>query len=130
MAASYSKVAEALQDLIEAYTELDAELEEEHGDDEDAFSHAIIEILETAVEIALEEMDASTSSFATMLSSLTEAVEQLDPSAFDDDDDELVSEDYSIDEDDLDVGLDDEDLDDYGLDDDDDADYDPDEDDE
>lgn len=120
MASSYAKLDQALKDLIEAYTELDEELEEKYGDDEDSFSHAMIEALETSIESAIEEYDTSTSSFATVLSSLTEALEQLDPSAFDEDESEYELED-------VDVGVDDvedEDVEDYDLDEEDDADLD------
>ncbi|HMO17166.1 MAG TPA: hypothetical protein PKA63_03600 [Oligoflexia bacterium] len=115
MVSLYKKLDEALQDLIEAYTELEDAVSEKAGDDEDAFSHAIIEALETSIESAIEEHDFSTSGFAAVLSNLTEALEQLDPVAFDDDSEEdeeeyeVEDEDYEIDEDDLDEGeLDDE----------------------
>lgn len=106
-----SKLDQALIDLIEAYTELEAELDKKFADDEESYAAALIETIETSVEAAIEDQDASTGSFASLLSSMTEALEQLDPSAFeggeeeDDDDDE-----YEADDDDVD--LDDDDLDD------------------
>lgn len=126
MAKSFSKLDQALKDIIEAYSEVEEELSEKFGDDEEAYSHALLEVLEASIEGAIEEHDSSTSSFATILSVLTEGLEQLDPSAFEDDDDEeyeLDEVDYEGDEgedadlddsdlDDADVDLDDEDSDD------------------
>jgi hypothetical protein len=86
---------QALKDLIESYAELDEETEEKFGDDEESYSHAVIEVLETSIESALEEHDISTTLFANILSNLTEALEQLDPAAFEDE--EGASE-YSIDD--------------------------------
>lgn len=117
MANSYAKLDQALKDLVEAFAEVETELEEKHGEDEEALSHAVIEALETAVEGALEEHDYSSSSFAGLLSLLTEALEQLDPAAFEDEGEEYdMSEvEYDLEEGDVD----DSDLDDVDLDDDD-----------
>lgn len=117
MASSYAKLDQALKDLIEAYTELDEVIEKKYGEDEDAFSHAIIEALETSIESALEEHDTSTNTFATILSSLTEALEQLDPSAFEDEDADYEME--EADDEDAEYDIDADDLDDYDEDEDD-----------
>jgi hypothetical protein len=109
MGDAYTKLDQALKDLIEAYTEIESELDDKHGDDEESFSTAIIEVLETAVESAIDEQDSDTRSIATILSNLSEALEQLDPSAFDAeetedaDEDEEEDEDYDIDDDDEDL---------------------------
>lgn len=86
MVSSFKKLDEAIQNLIEAYTELEEEISERVGDDEDAFSHSIIEALETSIESAIEETDFSTAGFAAVLSNLTESLEELDPAAFEDED--------------------------------------------
>lgn len=100
MANTYTKLDQALKDLIEAYNELEEEVGEKYEDDEDAYAHAIIEALETSVESAIEEHDSSTTQFATILSNLTEALEQLDPSAFDEDESEYGLDDVAVDVDD------------------------------
>lgn len=112
MVSSFKKLDEALQDLIEAYTELEEEISSKTGDDEDAFSSAIIETLETSIESAIEEHDFSTAGFAAVLSNLTEALQELDPAAFEDD------EESAADEDDEDYEMEDvDDSDEYDLDD-------------
>ncbi len=124
MVSLYKKLDEALQNLVEAYIELEDQITEKVGDDEDAFTHSIIEALETSIETAIEEHDFSTNGFAAILSNLTEALEQLDPVAFDDDEEEddeeyeaSDDEEYEdIDEDEeleLDEELEDEDEEDY-----------------
>ena len=119
MAKTHSKLDQALNDLIEAYSELEEELGTKHAEDEEALSHAMIEALETSIEGALEEHDYSSSNFASVLSMLTEALEQVDPAAFEDE-----SEDYDMSE--VEYSADDADIDDADLDDldDDDADED------
>ena len=125
MAKSYGKLDQALKDLVEAYLEIEEELTEKHGEDEEALAHAFIEALETSVESAMEEHDCSSGSFASMLSNLSEALEQIDSAAFEgsseDDEYELADEDYE---------MDDSDIDDADLDEDEDSDDDEDEDDE
>lgn len=121
MTNAYSRIDQALRDLLEAYTEIEAELEKKFSDDEESYSHALIEALETAVESALEDQDISTSGMASVLSNLTEALEQLDPAAFEggDDDEEFLEEEEDDDDiDDADLDIDD----DAGLEDDEDGD--------
>lgn len=114
MANSFTKLHQALRDLIEAYTELEEELDEKCSDDDEAFSNEMIEALETSIESAIEEQDSSTALFATMLASLSEALKQVDPSAFEDEGEEEEEDeeegDYDID-DDVDYDLDDDELD-------------------
>ncbi|MFN8389162.1 MAG: hypothetical protein U0136_02590 [Bdellovibrionota bacterium] len=119
MANTFSKLDQALKDLIEAYVELEGQLEEKHGDDEESMSHAMIEALETAVEGALEEHDYSSSNFAGVLSLITEALEQLDPAAFEEEGEEydLAEVEYELEDGDIDdADIDDADLDDVDLD--------------
>jgi len=110
---TYANLDQALKDLIESYTELEAVTEGNFGGDEEGFSQSIIEVLETSVETALEEHDVSTTTFATILSHLTEALEQLDPSAFEDEDAKDTPYDMSdvADVEDIDDIDDDEDID-------------------
>jgi len=88
MTSSFAKLDQALGDLIEAYSELGETLEEKYGEDEEAFSTAVVEALESCLETAMEENDVSSGFVATLLASFTEALEEVDPSAFDDEDDE------------------------------------------
>ncbi|MBL7662977.1 hypothetical protein JNK13_09525 [bacterium] len=111
MSSAYTKLDQALADLIEAYVGLESDMETKFSDDADAFQSAMTETLETAIETALEEQDASTSTFATMLSLLSEALETLDPSAFDEETEEAADEDEDYDDDeDIDIDEDEEDL--------------------
>ena len=48
--ADSTKLDQALRDLIEAFTELEEELDEKYGDDEDTYSTAVIEGLENYAE--------------------------------------------------------------------------------
>jgi len=75
--------------LLEAFSELEEEVEEKFGDDEDSFENAVIEMLETSLEQAIDDTGISTAVTASMLSSLSEALEQLDPDAFSDEEAEF-----------------------------------------
>jgi hypothetical protein len=110
MPSSSAKLDQALSDLIEAFTELEIELDGKFGEDEDTYSSALIETLEAAIENALDEQDSNTTVVATLLSTLTEALEELDPSAFDEieeesdyDLDDVNLEDYDEEDDDIDL---------------------------
>ena len=96
---SYAKLDQALSDLIEAFSELEVELDEKCGEDEESYNSALIETVEAAIENALDEQDSSTGVVASILSSLTEALEEIDPSAFDDIEEEA---DYDLDDVDID----------------------------
>ncbi len=103
MGNSNTKLDQALRDLIEAFRGIREKLDEKHGEDEDAFEGAIMEVLEASIENAIEEEDISSHAFAEMLDLLTEALEQYDPAAFDDaDEDEYDADDdseYDVDDD-------------------------------
>lgn len=116
MADSYAKLDQAIKDLVEAYAELEEDATEKHGEDEEAFGSAIVEALETSIEGAMEEYDISSAAFASLLSVMTEALEQIDPAAFEGGSSEEEEDDDNGDDDDVDY--------------DDDGDYDEDEEDE
>ena len=114
---SAKNVEQALIDLLSAFSELEQDLEDIHADNEDSYNAAIVETLEAGIENAIEESDTSTSLAATLVSSLSEALETLDPSAFDDDAaDEfgfsMAGIDDGGDDDDIDLDDDDDDIDD------------------
>jgi len=105
MADSFTKLDQALKDLVEAYTNLVSEMENKYGDEDgDALSAAILEALETSIEGAIDEQDSSTTDFAEMLSALSESLELLDPAAFDEQSGETEEEyeDDDVDYDDVD----------------------------
>lgn len=112
MSTAYERLDQAMKDFIEAYLEIQDELESAHGDDEDSVAHGLTESLETSLESAIEEHDVSTTAVASLLSNMTDALEQLDPSAFEDDEEE--EETYEVEE------IDDDDIDDIDLEDEDD----------
>ncbi len=85
MAKSASNLEQALVELIDGYIELESSSNKAYGDDEDSFSNSIIEGLETSLDAAIEESNISTTEFATLLANLSEALEQIDPSAFEED---------------------------------------------
>lgn len=89
MSNSVSKIDQALSDLVEAFSELEAEFSEKYADDEEALEHALAEVLETSIDSALEEHDCTPGFFATLINILSEGLEQLDPSAFGEEDDEF-----------------------------------------
>ena len=105
MGKTTGRLQQALIDLIESYAELESKAEEQFVDDEESYAHAMVENLETSLESAIDEGDISTGQFAALLANLSEALEQLDPSAFESDEDE----DEDVDPSDLE-DLDDEDL--------------------
>lgn len=111
MANSVSKLNQALKDLVESYLAIDEEYQTKFEDDEDAYASAMIEVLENGIEGAIDEVDASSAAVASMISALSEALEQLDPSAFDEDAEEFDADDaeYEGDEDDLEIEDEDED---------------------
>ena len=103
MVDSFAKLDQALKDLIEAYSELETELSGKFENDDEAFSTAVIEVLETSIEGALEEQDVETKAFANLLTLFSDALEQIDPVAFEDavEEDEDAEGEYE-DDDDLD----------------------------
>lgn len=106
MSGATPKLEQSLRDLLEAFVLLEEEVEEKFGDDELSYAAALIETLEPAIESAVEDVDVSTSSMAALIDALSEALESLDPTAFENEDEENL--DFKINEDDIDL---DEDLD-------------------
>ena len=109
MASSVSKLDQAMKDLLDAYISLEDQVDANHSEDDDAFSSAILEALEIAIESALDKMEVPSQTMAALVSAMSEALEQLDPSAFDDEDDGdfgMSDANYEIDdEDDSDMDI-------------------------
>lgn len=118
------KIIEGLTQVMEGYQELQSAVEDEYSEaaedsDEDEtrsgeIDVAIVTELRGVLESVIDGEDYSTEEIAAAVSSLTSALEDLDPDVFDSDeeteDDEEESEEYYDDDDDLD--FDDDDLDD------------------
>lgn len=100
-----TKLDQAFSELLQAFAELENELDKKFADDEEGFSTAILEAIESAIDTAIEDTDSSTGAVAQVLAAFTEALEEIDPSAFDEVEDD--------DEDDSDYDLEDADIDDY-----------------
>ena len=105
------KIIDGLAQLLEGFAELEQLVAEDfHGsgsaisDDEDEakaeIETAIVQEIKAAVESVLETENYETEEFATMISALTEALEEIDPEVFVSPE-EIASDD--VDEDDLDV---------------------------
>ena len=151
-----NQIIEALTQLVEGYNELQAMIETDYAADSeeeeiDGHSTPTVEVdeamvteLRATIEAVMDGEDYSSEEVAAVLSSLSEALEEIDPDVFesesDDDDDEEDEDDedkstydasaYDDDEDDSidydsyeDDDLDDEEFDDEGLDELDDDDY-------
>ena len=124
------KITEALAQLMEGLTELDEEVKSQHNmdpeteelEDPDIAAEIEAEIItevRAAVETLMDTDDYSSEEIANLVTSLREALQEIDPSVFDtlSDSDEDDDDDYGYEEDSLD-DLDDEELDDDELDDD------------
>lgn len=118
MSATTSKFDQALKELVDTFASVHTELVDKYEDDEDGYQHALLETVENAIEGALEDSDVDASFLAGFLTTCSEALENLDPEAFNES--EEGEDDYSMDDVDYDE---DEDLDDEDLDDDSDEDY-------
>ena len=95
-----TKLEQAFSELIQAFVALEEQMEKKHSDDDDAYSSAIIESVESAIDTALEEQEINTSNIAQMLAVFTEVLEEVDPAAFEDlGEDEDNDEDYDLDDD-------------------------------
>ena len=144
------KIIDALTQLVEGFAELQERLEEDYdpevaddsdeaesAKDEDEESSSIEEALVTeiraAVEAVIENEDCAPEDLASIVSALSNALEEIDPEVFshgtvaEEDEDE---EDEDIDEDDIDLDDEDYDEDDEDEDDEDDEEEEDDEDDE
>jgi hypothetical protein len=116
-----AKIIEALTQLMEGYVELQQSVERDfggrEGEDEGELSSevdtAIVTEVRAAVESVMEDEDYSAEEMASVISMLTDAVEEIDPDVFDqeeEDEDEEDEDDSEDDEDeDLDLDEDDED---------------------
>lgn len=117
------KIIDAMNQLLEGYSELQELLEEDLGTEKEAAEEgelssevdaALVSELRTALESLVESEDYSTEELASVVSALTDALQEMDPDVFesgeeedddfddDDDDDEDDEDDEEYDEDDED----------------------------
>jgi hypothetical protein len=113
------KIIEALTQLMEGFAELQesveeefgAEAEEEEEEDENEVSEemdaAIVTEMRATIEFVLESEEHSTEEFAALISTMTDALEEIDPKVFLEATDEDPEEKVAIDDDD-DIDLDDD----------------------
>ncbi len=109
-----AKIIEALTQLMEGYVELQQSVERDfgsrEGEDEGELSSevdtAIVTEVRAAVESVMEDEDYSAEEMASVISMLTDALEEIDPDVFSQDEDE---EEEDEDEDDDDTDLDEDD---------------------
>ena len=103
------KIIEALTQLMEGYIELQESVERDfggrEGDDETELSSevdsALVTEVRAAIESVMEEEDYSAEEFASVISMVTDALEEIDPDVFDqEEEDEEDDEDEDEDEDD------------------------------
>ena len=100
MAKTLAKLDQALQDLFTAYNEIELELNEKFTDEEEV-ANGLIEILETSIDSAMDDTDTTSNVVAMILSNMSDALEQIDPAAFEGGEDEEEDEDeeeYEIDD--------------------------------
>lgn len=108
------KITEALSDLLQAYSELLAGLQTEFGISEESETEAseeaadelessLVNEMRAAVELVMDQDDYAADDIAALITSLTEALEEIDPTIFEaaeeeeeeegDDDEDYVVED-------------------------------------
>ena len=115
------RLTESLTELLEAFVELQDSVESELDSDssvtEDQYSSeelesGLVNEVRNALELVLESDEFKVDDVATLISCITEALEEIDPSIFlqEDDEDEGLS---SMDDDDDYLDDDDDDYDDY-----------------
>lgn len=112
------KIIEALTQLMDGFSELQTSAEEEVDEEAEDLEEdgaagtvdaAIVNEMKLAMESVIETEDYSTEEIATLLSTMTDALEEIDPNVFSAQDEEEEEDDEAEDED-LDDLEDDDDL--------------------
>lgn len=120
------KIIESLTLLMEGFLELQESIESEYGEDsEDELETeeeeedeefrsegdiALINEVQAALDAVIDTEDLAPEQVATMLSVLTDALEEIDPDVFEEEDDDLEEEDDEDEEEYEDDALDDSEL--------------------
>lgn len=141
------KIVDALSQLLEGYSELQESLEREYNagkatddddDDDDTeetevnpeVDAAIVTELKSALESVMESEDYGPEEVAQVVSTMTDALQEIDPGIFEQEEEKIVDDEYVAAGDDDEYDYDDDDDDDIDLDEDDDEEDDDDEDEE
>ncbi|MBX7145664.1 MAG: hypothetical protein K1X79_14530 [Oligoflexia bacterium] len=116
------KIIEALTQLLEGYSELQESIENDFGgekDDEETAEEldaALVTEMRAAVESVIENEDYTAEEIASVISALTDCLQEIDPDVFEteeteeeEDDDDYDDDDEDEDDEDLDLDEDDED---------------------
>ena len=111
------KIIEALTQLMEGYVELQQSVERDFGGREGAeegelsseVDSAIVTEVRAAVESVMEDEDYSAEEMASVISMLTDALEEIDPDVFNQEEEDEEEEEDDEDEDDDDTDLDEDD---------------------
>jgi len=128
------KITEALSDLLQAYSELLEGLQTEFGISEDSETEAseeaadelessLVNEVRAALELVMDQDDYAADDIAALITSLTEALEEIDPTIFEaaeeeeDEDEEEDDEDYVVEDEEDEYDEYDEDEDEYAEDD-------------
>ncbi len=103
------KIIDALTDLLDGYKELQKALESDFGADEDTADRALemdaalITEMRAAIESLMESEDAGAEEIASIISVMTDALEEIDPNVFTPGDEDLEAADEDADDDDDDL---------------------------
>jgi hypothetical protein len=124
------KITEALSDLLQAYSELLEGLQAEFGISEDSetepseeaadeLESSLVNEVRAALELVMDQDDYAADDIAALITSLTEALEEIDPTIFEavEEEEEADEEDYIVDDEEDEYDEYDEDEDEYGDDD-------------
>jgi hypothetical protein len=118
---STEKIIEALSLLLEGYAELqedvgddDVDIDDDDEEEETEVSESgLVHEVRTAIESVMEGEDYSSADIASLLSTVTEALQEIDPSVFEDAEEEVEEEDededFEVDDDDDEYDVDDDD---------------------
>ena len=104
------KITEALSDLLQAYSELLEGLQAEFGVSEDSetepseeatdeLESSLVNEVRAALELVMDQDDYVADDIAALITSLTEALEEIDPTIFEATDEEEEGEEEKEDED-------------------------------
>jgi segregation and condensation protein B len=117
------KIVEALTQLVEGFAELQEQLEQDYGTEQDedetegeeseessGLEEAMVTEVRAAVESVIENEDCAPEDLASVISALTDVLEEIAPEVFVEEESE-EEEDEGEDEDEDDIDLDDDDYD-------------------
>ena len=118
------KIIEALTQLVEGFAELQEQLEQDYGteaeedeskdeeqEEEGGIEEALVTEVRAAVESVIENEDCAPEDLASVISALTDVLEEIAPEVFAQEEEEEEEEEEEYEEDEDDIDLDDDDYD-------------------